>query len=194
MREYAHATLAVLQRFPSIHTVVAHSMSAIAAVSAVAESGSQNVRNLLLLAPTCSLSGVLDRWAAQRGIPPALVRQIHLELQRRDGMTVPHWDVRTLGLPTSVLVQILHDPTDEVVPVEDSHLIAAEIEAEVHESAGGHHRIVSSDEMRAALIACLRASTRQLGPAHVSDEQEDRNQSVDVHHLRLGLRRRVGIS
>jgi pimeloyl-ACP methyl ester carboxylesterase len=163
MREYAHATLAVLQRFPSIHTIVAHSMSSIAAVSAVAESGLENVRSLLLLAPTCSLSGVIDRWAAQRGLPQALVEQIHRELQRRDGMPVPHWDVRTVGLPPAVGVRILHDPTDEVVPLLDSHLIAANIPAEIHEVAAGagHHGILASEEMRAALTACLRPATSQ---------------------------------
>ncbi|HTQ16325.1 alpha/beta hydrolase [Mycobacterium sp.] len=165
MKEYADATLAVLQRFPSIHTIVAHSMSSIAAVSAVAESGVANVRSLLLLAPTCSLAGVIDRWAAQQGLPPALVTQIHRELQRRDGMPVPHWDVRTVGLPPSVGVRILHDPTDEVVPLLDSHLIAADIPAEVHEIAAGagHHRILGSEEMQRALSACLDSNPRRCG-------------------------------
>jgi pimeloyl-ACP methyl ester carboxylesterase len=158
MREYAHAALAVLQRFPSIHTIVAHSMSSIAAASAVAESEAENVRNLLLLAPTCSLSGVIDRWVAQRGMPRALVEQIHRELKRRDGMPVSHWDVRTLALPTNVRVRIVHDPADEVVPLLDSYLIAADLSADVHEAVpgAGHHRIIGGDEMRAALAACLR--------------------------------------
>jgi hypothetical protein len=163
MKEYAQATLQVLQRFPNIRIIVAHSMSSIAAVSAVAESDRTNVLSLLLLAPACSVTGVIDRWATQRGMAPGLVRQIHLELRRRDGMPVTHWDIRTLGLPRSVEVHILHDPTDEVVPVGDAHLIAAEVEAQVHESSGGHHRIVSSDEMRSALSACLRLLPRPLG-------------------------------
>jgi pimeloyl-ACP methyl ester carboxylesterase len=156
--EYAHATLAVLQRFPSIHTVVAHSLSSIAAVSAVAKSEAENVRSLLLLAPACSLSGVIDRWAAQRGMPRALVELIHRELERRDGTPVSHWDVRTLGLPTKVRVRIVHDPADDVVPLLDSYLIAADLSADVREAVTdpGHHRIIGSDEMRVALAACLR--------------------------------------
>jgi pimeloyl-ACP methyl ester carboxylesterase len=158
MREYAHATLAVLQRFPSIHTIVAHSFAAIAAVSAVAESDADNVRGLLLLAPACSLSGVLERWAAQQGIPRALVKHIRRELARRDGMPVSHWDVRTLGLPRSVRVRILHDPTDNVVPLLDSYLIAADISAEVDQAVAGtgHYKILGSDDMRTALTACLQ--------------------------------------
>jgi pimeloyl-ACP methyl ester carboxylesterase len=169
IREYAHATLAVLQRFPSIHTIVAHSLGSIAAVSAVAESDVQNVRNMLLLAPACSLSGVLERWSAQRGLPRALVKQIHREVERRDSIPISHWDIRTLGLPTSVRVQILHDPADEVVPLLDSYLISADVSADVHEAVGGcgHHRIIGSDEMRAALTACLRPAASQRGPAHV---------------------------
>ena len=160
MKEYAQATLQTLQRFPNIRTIVAHSMSSIAAVSAVAESDTTNVLSLLLLAPACSVAGVIDRWAVQRGMPPGLVRQIHRELRRRDGVPVTHWDIRTLGLPASVQVAILHDPTDEVVPVEDAHLIAAEIAAEVHQTSGGHHRIIGSDEMRSALSTCLRLVPR----------------------------------
>jgi pimeloyl-ACP methyl ester carboxylesterase len=156
MREYAHATLEMLQRFPSIRTVVAHSMSSIAAASAIARSDGANVCSLLLLAPTCSLAGVIDRWAAQRGLSSAVVNRIHRELRRRDGVQVPHWDVRTLGVPASVRVRILHDPTDDVVPIEDAHLIAVEVGAQVHESTGGHHRIISSDEMRTALSHLLR--------------------------------------
>jgi hypothetical protein len=138
-------------------------MSSIAAVSAVAKSDATNVRSVLLLAPACSLSDVLDRWAAQRGMPRALVEQIHRELERRDGMPVSHWDVRTLGLPTTVQVRIVHDPTDEVVPLLDSYLIAADVCADVHEAVtgAGHHRIIGGDEMRVALAACLRPqSTR----------------------------------
>jgi pimeloyl-ACP methyl ester carboxylesterase len=158
MIEYARATLAVLQRFPSIHTVVAHSFAAIAAVSAIAESDDDKVRSLLLLAPACSLSLVLDRWAAQRGIPRRLVTHIRREVQRLDGMPVSHWDVRTLGLPRSVRVRILHDPNDDVVPLLDSYLIAAHISADIDQAVPGtgHYKILGSDDMRTALTACLQ--------------------------------------
>jgi pimeloyl-ACP methyl ester carboxylesterase len=162
MREYADATLAVLQRFPSITSIVAHSFAAIAAVSAVAAAAGNSVRFLLLLAPACSLSDVLERWAAHRDLPQAVVEQIRRELRRRDGREVSHWDVRTLGLPASVRVQILHDPADALVPVRDSYRIAASISAEVQATMPGvgHHRVVSCDEMRRALTARATACDR----------------------------------
>ena len=93
--EYAEAVRAVLQRFPSIQTVVAHSLSAIAVVAAIARSEAGGVRSLLLFAPVCSLSGVLDRWAAQRRLPAGVAMLIAEELHRRDGVPVSHWDMRS---------------------------------------------------------------------------------------------------
>lgn len=46
------------------------------AASAIAAAAGNSVRFLLLLAPACSLSNVLERWAAQRRLPPAVVEQI----------------------------------------------------------------------------------------------------------------------
>jgi pimeloyl-ACP methyl ester carboxylesterase len=155
--EYAHATGGILQRFPSIHTIVAHSLSSIPAIWAVAKSDAKSVRNVLLLAPACSLAVVLERWGAQRGLPRGLVAQIYRALDRRDGIPVSQWDIRELGLPASVQLRILHDPTDESVPLSDSHLIASAIPVDVREAPAGtgHHGIVGSDEMRAALSECL---------------------------------------
>jgi len=156
--EYAQATFEILQRFPGIHTVVAHSLASIAAVAALGESGTTGVRDLLLLAPACSLSHVLERWALKRHLPRAVVARIYRELDRRDGVQVSHWDVRTLGVPASVRVRILHDPADTSVPLSDSQLIACALAAELQEVASGtgHDGLLGSAEMRATLSATLQ--------------------------------------
>lgn len=158
--EYANATAKVLQRFPGIRTVVAHSLASIAAVSAVAESGATNVRAMLLLAPTCSLSGVLDRWASQCGLPVGVVSLIAAELLRRDSVPVSHWDIRTLGLPAAVRLLIVHDPADESVPIDDSYQICAAIPVKVLQTVSrtGHYGIIGSDHTREALTGCLRTA------------------------------------
>ncbi len=163
--EYARAVREVLQHFSSIHTVVAHSLAAIAAVGAVAESCASNVRSMLLLAPACSLARVLDRWVADRGLPAGVGQLIERELARRDGIAVSHWDIRTLALPAAVDVTIIHDPGDRSVPLADSHLIAAAVPAHIqHVAAGtGHHAIVGSDEMRTALAATLHCEPSRTG-------------------------------
>jgi pimeloyl-ACP methyl ester carboxylesterase len=154
--EYVKAVDAVLRRFPSIQTVVAHSLSAIAAVAGIAESEPAGVRSLLLLAPVCSLSGVLDRWATQQRLPAGVVVLIEEELHRRDGVPVSHWDIRTLGLGANVRVCMVHDPQDHSVPVNDALQIAAGGRAELIEAPGvGHHGILGSEHMRAALTSLL---------------------------------------
>lgn len=158
--EYSNAIVQILQRFPTVRTVVAHSLAAIAAVSAIGQLGDSEVCNLLLLAPTCSLSGVLDRWASQRNLPAGVAELIARELHRRDGVPVSHWDIRKLALPTGVRVRILHDPADESVPISDSDQISTALSAWAFEPASGtgHYGIISSDQMRAALTDCLRAT------------------------------------
>lgn len=69
--EYVRAVVEVLQRFPSVRTVVAHSLAAIAGVAAIVESGETDVRTMLLLAPTCSLSGVLEGGPRSEACNPA---------------------------------------------------------------------------------------------------------------------------
>jgi pimeloyl-ACP methyl ester carboxylesterase len=154
--EYARAAHAVLQRFPGIHTVVAHSLASLAAISAIADS--PYMRSVVLIAPACSLSRVLERWAAQRGLPRGVTNLIYRELDRRDGVPVSHWDIRTLGLPHSVQLRIVHDPADDVVPFSDSVLIASTIAAELREAEAGtgHYGVLGSEAMRTALTACLQ--------------------------------------
>jgi pimeloyl-ACP methyl ester carboxylesterase len=163
--EYVEAVGAVLRRFPNIQTVVAHSLSAIAAVDAVARSEIGGLRSLLLLAPACSLAGVLDRWVAQRRLPAGLAVLVAQELHRRDGVPVPHWDIRTLGLNATVRVCILHDPQDHSVPFSDALLIAAGGRAELMETPGvGHHGILGSEQMRAVLSSLLAPQDLHQSP------------------------------
>jgi Thioesterase-like superfamily/Alpha/beta hydrolase family len=156
---YARASQEVLQRFPSIHTIIAHSLASLAAIAAVARRGAPWPRSVLLIAPACSLSLVLDRWAAQRRLPSGVVTLIDRELERRDGVPVSHWDIRKLGVPDSVQLRIVHDPADDVVPFSDAVLIASATTADLREAQAGtgHYGIIGSDAMRAALTASLQA-------------------------------------
>jgi pimeloyl-ACP methyl ester carboxylesterase len=164
--EYVEAICGVLQHFPSIQVVVAHSLSAIAAAAAIARSEPDGVRSVLLLAPVCSLPGVLDRWMAQRRLPAGVATLIAGELHRRDGVPISHWDIRTLGLDAAIRVCVLHDPQDHSVPVSDALQIAAGGRAELIEAPGvGHHGILRSDQMCAALTSLLVSQDLYQSPA-----------------------------
>jgi pimeloyl-ACP methyl ester carboxylesterase len=154
--EYTDAVDAVLQRFPSIHTVIAHSLSAIAVVAAIARSKPAGIQSLLFLAPACSLSGVLDRWSAQRRLPAGVAALIANELHRRDGVPISHWDITTLDLDTDILIRIVHDPQDRSVPISDALQIAAGGRAQLSAAPRvGHHGILSSEQARGALTSLL---------------------------------------
>jgi hypothetical protein len=87
-------------------------------------------------------------------------------LLRRDGVTVSHWDIRTLGIDDVVEVCIVHDPQDHSVPVSDALEIAAGGRAELIEAPGvGHHGIVSSGQMRAALRSLLAPQDLHQSPS-----------------------------
>ena len=63
--EYANAIVEVLQRFPSIQPSSPIRSRRSPRSLRLPSPATGDVRAMLLLAPTCSLSGVLDRWAAQ---------------------------------------------------------------------------------------------------------------------------------
>jgi hypothetical protein len=102
------------------------------------------------------MGGVLDRWVAQRRLPTGVAVLVAQELRRRDGVPVSHWDIRTLGLGPTVGICIVHDPHDHSIPVSDALQIAAGGRAELIEAPGvGHHGILGSEHMRAALTSLL---------------------------------------
>ncbi len=162
LMEYSMAATEVLRRNPRVHTIISHSLGSIAAAAAVANTGSA-VRTIVMLAPACTLGGVLDRWAAERALPPRLVSSMYRELHRRNGVPVSHWDIRTLGLPGSVDIRMLHDPDDDWTPVSESRdIAAARPGAELREVAGvGHHGILGCAAARETLSACVRAPAEQ---------------------------------
>ncbi|QBJ98122.1 alpha/beta hydrolase [Rhodococcus sp. ABRD24] len=155
MSEYAMATVEVLRRFPTIRTVVCHSLGCIAAVSAIATVGV--VRSLIMLAPACTLAGTLERWADERNLPNGLVAEMYRELQRRNGVPVSHWDIRTLGLPQDLEAVVLRDPDDDWIPASDAQqILEAYPQIPLRDVAGtGHHGILRSPLVKAALASAV---------------------------------------
>lgn len=128
MSRYVGAATAAWRALPDVAAVVAHSLGSIPAVAAaarVAEDGRRS-RCVALVAPTCTLSGVLDRWRPV-GFPvtEGLRAGIRAELHRRNGVPVSHWDIGTLGSNLDVPVLVLHDPADDVVPYTEAERVVA---------------------------------------------------------------------
>jgi pimeloyl-ACP methyl ester carboxylesterase len=164
MREYALAAEAVLSALGDVRVVIAHSLGAIAAVASLARTGAP-VAGLVFIAPTCTLSGVLERWRpANIKLTRERVDDIYRELHRRNGTPLSHWDVRSLGRGLTCPVLAIHDPDDPVVPFGDSEAIAAALpQTRLLAVRGrGHDAILMAPEVKEA-VARFVAGLRRMG-------------------------------
>lgn len=142
MTEFTRATGAVLETLGDVEVIVAHSLGSIAAVSALEARPATSVRCLVLLAPTCTLSGVLERWAAGAGrLSPGMKERVYRELEHRNGVPVSHWDIAARGRDLDVPVLVVHDPDDPVVPFAEAESVVAALPNPRLAEAPGHGHI-----------------------------------------------------
>ncbi|HEY9389877.1 MAG TPA: alpha/beta hydrolase [Mycobacteriales bacterium] len=124
MTQYTAAVAAVLRTLGTVRVMVAHSLGSVAAVSGATEAGT-DLDCVAMIAPTCTLSGVLERWApTDMWVTRPVVERIYRELHERNGVPVSHWDVRTRGGGITCPILAMHDPHDPLVPYGDAEAIA----------------------------------------------------------------------
>lgn len=139
MTQFTRATVAVLDALRDVRVIVAHSLGSIAAVGALAQRQELPVQCLVLIAPTCTLTGVLERWSrSELRLRRPIVERIYRELHRRNGVPVSHWDVIGLGADLRLPVMVIHDPQDAVVPSAEAQAVAAGLRDACLAAAPGH--------------------------------------------------------
>lgn len=156
MTQYKKATGAVLDTLPDVRVVIAHSLGSIAAIGALAERPGSGVRCVVLISPTNTLLGVLERWAAGDGrLPPKAVDGVKAELLKRNGVPVTHWNVAVLGGALTVPVLVLHAPDDPVVPFAEGEAVAAGLPGAALSAVPGtgHAGILSAPPARQQVAA-----------------------------------------
>ncbi len=166
MTEYVEAVGAVLAALPPTTVIVAHSVGAIAAVGAL-QKHDPGIERIVLIAPACTLSGVLDRWSpADIGVSPPLREKIYAELHRRNGVPVSHWNVTVLGAGLRCPVVAIHDPHDPLVPFSETEAIAAGLaDVRVMPAPGrGHASVLGAPEGKEAVAADV-AEPQRSDPA-----------------------------
>src|SRR5262249_1703365 len=125
MPQYPRATGAVIDALGDVRVIVAHSLGSIAAAGALAARPELAVDSLTLIAPTCTLTGVLERWqASELRLRRPIVDRVYAELKARNGVPVSHWDVTGVGGGLDCPVLAVHDPGDDVVPFSEAQAIA----------------------------------------------------------------------
>lgn len=153
MTQYTEAVGAVLDTLGDVRVMVAHSLGSIAAIGAAAQRMDRPLDCLVLIAPTCTLGGVLERWdGAGLRLPRGVGRKgLYRELHRRNGVPVSHWDAVALGTPLHCPVLAVHDPGDPMVPFSDAEAIADGLRNVRLEKAPGegHSGILVSRRVRA---------------------------------------------
>jgi pimeloyl-ACP methyl ester carboxylesterase len=150
MTQYSRAVEAVLGALGGVRVIVAHSLGSIAAISGLALRGA-GLDALVLVAPTCTLGGVLDRWdGAGLGVGPDSVRRIYEELHQRNGVPVSHWDAVVRGADLRCPIMVVHDPADTWVSYSDAEAIARGLPGVRLETVHGvgHIGILSSPKVQ----------------------------------------------
>lgn len=167
MTQFTRAAGNVLDTLGGSRVVVAHSLGSIAAVSALATRPHLPVDCLVLVAPTCTLTGVLERWARHDlRLARPIVERVYEELWRRNGVPVSHWDVVARGEGLDVPVLVVHDPLDPMVPFDDAVAVAAGLRnARLEEAVGeGHIGILTAPAVK-RLVADFVADHRDRADA-----------------------------
>lgn len=154
MTQFTAAVGAVLDTLGGVRIIVAHSLGSIAAIAAVAARPQLRVDCIGLIAPTCTLTGVLNRWAERR-LPGSVVDLVKDELHRRNGVPVTHWDVVAHGRGLEVPVVVIHDPADPVVPFAEAEMVVAGLlDARLETAPGrGHMGILMAAEVKNLISA-----------------------------------------
>ncbi|MEU5419258.1 alpha/beta fold hydrolase [Streptomyces sp. NPDC001407] len=166
MTQFTTAVGAVLDSLGGARVVIAHSLGSIAAVGAVAARPRRSTDCLALLAPTCTLTSVLEGWARDElRLSHAIVDRIRTELHRRNGVPVTHWDVVGLGRGLDCPILALHDPDDPVVPFREAEAIAAGLpDVRLERAPGrGHMGILMSPEVKSAVSAFVAEHGTRTG-------------------------------
>jgi len=157
MTQYTDAVAAVMRTLGEVRVIVSHSLGAIAAVGGAAKAG-QSLAGVVMIAPTCTLSGVLGRWSpADMRVSPSVVERIYRELHFRNKVPVSHWDVVSLGAGIGCPILAIHDPDDEVIPYSEAEAIAIGLpDVRLLQAPGrGHFGILMAPEVKAAVSAFI---------------------------------------
>jgi alpha-beta hydrolase superfamily lysophospholipase len=154
--ELSRAAAAVL-RHEQPDAVVTHSMGFPVVLGAL-EQGVDAPATFVALAPGRRMARALARFAAQARLRPALVDQLRRTNQRRFGDDV--WEVLDVDRVLPDLISrgvVVHDATDEDVPLDDGRHIAAHWPGAsfVATQGLGHRRILRDEGVRNVVVDAL---------------------------------------
>jgi omega-6 fatty acid desaturase (delta-12 desaturase) len=149
MARFVKSVGAAINSLDNVQIVVGHSLGSIASVAAIAHASpphAQAIKRLVLIAAPESLSTVLERWATDRHLPPAVIGKIYDRLHVQNGVPVSYWDISVLGAAMEAPVLVVHDEQDPVVPLTEAQRLKRSLKSvRLEQTSGfGHSRILSA--------------------------------------------------
>lgn len=163
MTRFIKAVGAAITSLDNVQIIVGHSLGSIASVAAIARASPRHaeaVKRLVLIAAPLSLSGVLERWAANQQLQPAVIGKIYDHLHVQNGVPVSHMDISVLGAAMNLPVLVVHDEHDPVVPLSEAQRLVRSLKnARLELTSGlGHARILSATPVKELITRFISES------------------------------------
>jgi pimeloyl-ACP methyl ester carboxylesterase len=150
--EFAAALGAVVAEHGPAHAIVAHSMGATAAATAVCDG--LRADRLVLLAPMASPLTYSRQFATVLGFGARTHRRLVDRVARRVGAPMHHFDIVAIGSAVAMpKTLVVHDRDDPATPVADGIAVAgAWPSARLHLTSGlGHNRVLRDPDVLAEI-------------------------------------------
>ena len=122
MPQMARTLRAVVEANGPVHGVVAHSLGA--SVTTLAMEWGLIVGRAVFVAPSADPVGYTLLWARQLGLRPEVIDRLRTNSQRRIGFSWSDLDIVALARRRTTPLLVIHDDTDDVIPVADGKAIS----------------------------------------------------------------------
>jgi len=158
--QWVRALFAVTARFGPWDGVVAHSLGGLAMSHALARGLPARRAALIALAPP---PAQFLRWFAQAmGTPDSLAVGMRHHVERREGVSLGHFEPAWLGERVAQATLIVHDRGDVTAPLGGSEALLAGLPAgRLHVTEGlGHRRLLNDPGVMQQVLAHLDAAHR----------------------------------
>lgn len=158
MPQMARTLRAVVEANGRAHGVVAHSLGA--SVTTLAMEWGFVVERAVFVAPSADPVGYTLLWARQLGLRPDVIDRLRTNSQRRIAFAWSDLDIVALAGRRTTPLLVIHDDTDDVIPLADGKAIAGAWPGSrlVTTHGLGHSEIVRDSTVVAQGVAFLAKS------------------------------------
>lgn len=120
--QYARAIVHVMQTYPPVSAVIAHSFGAAAALRVLAQPPYPIPRAVLIAPPRC-VEHAMQRFASTLNLTPRVYAAMQQAFKRMTGRPASAYTVETVAAQIQTRVLIVHDRDDREVPLHEGEAV-----------------------------------------------------------------------